>query len=132
MPHLSVKDNIALPSLIAGDPRSEYEARIEDLLARVEMADRGNDPVEHLSGGEMQRVAVCRALLRKPRMLLADEPTGNLDDATGQVVMDQLFSLAAEEQTTLVYVTHSMEFASLADEVWELRSGELAKGGASE
>jgi len=127
MPHLSVFDNVALPALISGDRRVEYEPRITDLLRRVGMDDRAGDSVQHLSGGEMQRVAFCRALLRRPRLLLADEPTGNLDDATGQVVMEQMFDLAAEEETTLVYVTHSAEFAALADEQWELHSGELRR-----
>jgi ABC-type lipoprotein export system ATPase subunit len=73
----------------------------------------------------MQRVALCRALLRRPRLVLADEPTGNLDDATGQVVMDLLLRMAREEGSALVYVTHSRDLAELADEVWRLHSGVL-------
>ena len=125
MPHLSVRDNVALPALIAGERAADFEPRVLDLLERVGMADRWGDPVQQLSGGEMQRVAICRALLRKPRLLLADEPTGNLDDENGQRVMELMLSLADSERTTLLYVTHSGEFASLADEVWELHSGEL-------
>jgi len=126
LPHLSVYDNVVLPALISGDKMGDVKPRGMDLLDRVGLADRARDPVQKLSGGEMQRVAICRALLRKPRLLLADEPTGNLDDENGQRVMDLLLSLAADEGTTLLYVTHSREFARLANEVWEIHSGELA------
>ena len=125
MPHLSVRDNVALPALIAGERPAEYEPRVRALLARVDLADRADDTVEKLSGGEMQRVAICRALLRRPRLLLADEPTGNLDDDNGRRVMALLLALASEEGTTLLYVTHSREFAAMADAVWTLHSGEL-------
>ena len=125
MPHLSVKDNVALPALIAGERPAEFGPRVAALLGRVGLADRAQDVVQKLSGGEMQRVAICRALLRRPRLLLADEPTGNLDDENGQRVMALMLDLASEEGATLVYVTHSQAFAALADEVWELHSGEL-------
>lgn len=124
--HLSVYDNVALPALISGDRMGDVKSRGMDLLDRVGLADRARDTVQKLSGGEMQRVAICRALLRKPRLLLADEPTGNLDDENGQRVMDLLLSLAEDEGTTLLYVTHSREFAQLAHEVWEIHSGEMA------
>lgn len=125
LPHLSVRDNVALPAMIAGDKMYEMEDRVQALLKQVGLDDRLSDPVQKLSGGEMQRVAICRALLRKPQMLLADEPTGNLDDENGQLVMDLLLSLAKDEGTTLLYVTHSNHFAQLADEVWEIHSGDL-------
>lgn len=125
LPHLSVGDNVALPAMIAGDRTAQMDQRGADLLHRVGLADRVHDPVQKLSGGEMQRVAICRALLRKPNVLLADEPTGNLDDDNGQRVMDLLLSLADEDGTTLVYVTHSRAFAQLADVVWEIHSGVL-------
>lgn len=128
LPHLSVYDNVALPALISGDRMGDVRSRGMDLLDRVGLADRARDTVQKLSGGEMQRVAICRALLRKPRLLLADEPTGNLDDENGQRVMDLLLSLAEDEGTTLLYVTHSREFAQLAHEVWEIHSGEMATG----
>lgn len=127
MPHLSVRDNVALPALIAGERPVDYGPRVHELLERVGLADRAEDRVEKLSGGEMQRVAICRALLRRPRLLLADEPTGNLDDENGQMVMDLMLALASEEGTTLLYVTHSPEFAALADEIWELHSGVLKR-----
>lgn len=124
--HLSVRDNVLLPGMIAGDDARESGGRAMALLDRVGLADRAEDPVQRLSGGEMQRVAICRALLRSPRLLLADEPTGNLDDTNGQVVMDLMLDLVSEERATLLYVTHSREFAGLADEVWELHSGRIA------
>ena len=127
LPHLSVKDNVALPALIAGERGNQYSSRVRDLLDRVGLVDRQEDPVQKLSGGEMQRVAICRALLRKPRILLADEPTGNLDDENGQLVMDLMLEMASEEGATLLYVTHSPEFANLADEIWELHSGRLTQ-----
>ncbi len=126
LPHLSLRENVIVPALIAGDRAGQAEARAVELLEQVDLADRMRDPVQNLSGGEMQRVAICRALLRRPRLLLADEPTGNLDDANGRRVMDLLFDLVAAEATTLLFVTHSREFATLADEVWELHSGQLA------
>ena len=125
LPHLSVRDNVALPDLIAGERASEFEPRVRALLERVSLADRADDPVQRLSGGEMQRVAICRALLRRPRLLLADEPTGNLDDANGQVVMQLMLDLAREHGSALVYVTHSREVAALADETHLLHSGIL-------
>jgi ABC-type lipoprotein export system ATPase subunit len=125
LPHLSVRDNVALPALIAREGAAQYRPRVLDLLERVGLAERARDPVQQLSGGEMQRVAIARALLRQPKLLLADEPTGNLDDTNGRAVMDLLLSLAADHATTLLYVTHSREFAGLADETWELHSGRL-------
>jgi ABC-type lipoprotein export system ATPase subunit len=125
LPHLSVLENALLPALVAGDARGPAEARARALLERVGLAGRAADPVQRLSGGEMQRVAICRALQRRPRLVLADEPTGNLDEATGQVVMDLLRSVAREEGAALVYATHSRELAAAADETWTLHSGAL-------
>ncbi len=96
-----------------------------DLLERVGLASRASQEASKLSGGEMQRVAICRALLRRPRLLLADEPTGNLDDDNSQKVMDLLMKLVDEEQGTLLYVTHSDGQAALADERLRLHSGRL-------
>lgn len=123
--HLSVGENVALPALIAGGRWPAIAERVHELLLRVGLADRAGDSVDKLSGGEMQRVAVCRALLRRPQLLLADEPTGNLDDDAGRNVMNLLVDLATEEHSTLAYVTHSAEIAALADETWELHSGQL-------
>jgi putative ABC transport system ATP-binding protein len=127
MPHLSVRENVALPELIAGTKPAEFEPRVRHLLDRVSLADRENDSVQKLSGGEMQRVAICRALIRQPRLLLADEPTGNLDDETGRAVLDLMLQLVKDEGATLVFVTHSAEMADKADTVWSLHSGRFAK-----
>ncbi len=125
LPHLSVHENVLLPSLIAGDPRKQAQLKATALLERVGLVDRRADLLEQLSGGEMQRIAICRALMRNPTLILADEPTGNLDDETGQVVMDLLFGLAREHKHGMIYVTHSPEFAKRADETWRLHSGQL-------
>jgi ABC-type lipoprotein export system ATPase subunit len=125
LPHLTVLENVLVPALISGGDAAALRARAADLLARVGLVGRRAQPVNLLSGGEMQRVALCRALLRRPRLLLADEPTGNLDEATGQLVMDLLLRMTRDEGSALVYVTHSRELAALADEVWELHSGVL-------
>ncbi len=125
LPHLTVRDNVALPELIAGARERSFRARVEALLERVGLPDRADDPVAGLSGGEMQRVAICRALLRRPRLLLADEPTGSLDDASGQVVMELMLRMVAEEGATLIYATHSRELAAMADGTLRLHSGIL-------
>jgi putative ABC transport system ATP-binding protein len=125
--HLSVEENVLVPALIAGDPPGPAAARARELLDRVGLAGRAGEPVQKLSGGEMQRVALCRALLRRPRLLLADEPTGNLDEESGQVVMDLVLALAREEGSAVLYVTHSRELAALADAVWTLHGGRLER-----
>lgn len=125
LPHLSVRDNVALPAMIAGDKPSAVAPRVMQLLERVGLQDRADERVQKLSGGELQRVAICRALLRRPQLLLADEPTGNLDDENGQRVMALMLALAEAEGSTLIYVTHSRDFAALADEIWLLHSGML-------
>ena len=125
LPHLTVRDNVALPELIAGARARSFRERVTALLERVGLADRADDPVAGLSGGEMQRVAICRALLRRPRLLLADEPTGSLDDASGQMVMELMLQMVSEEGATLVYATHSRELAAMADGILRLHSGML-------
>jgi len=123
LPHLSVEENVLVPALVAGDPLRDATARARELLARVELAGRAGDAVQKLSGGEMQRVALCRALLRRPRLLLADEPTGNLDEESGERVMDLLLELARDEGSAVLLATHSRELAARADETWTLHSG---------
>jgi len=127
LPHLSALENVLVPAAVAGDPQGPAEARGRALLERVGLAGREEDAVQKLSGGEMQRVAVCRALLRRPTLVLADEPTGNLDDETGQRVMELLLAVAREQGATLVYATHSRELAALADARWHLHSGVLER-----
>ncbi len=124
LPHLSVLENVLLPAMIADDI-ARYRERAMELLDRVGLVDRANDSAEKLSGGEMQRIAICRGLLRRPQLLLADEPTGNLDDETGATVMDLLTSVVREEGATLLFVTHSLELAGGADRILEMHSGVL-------
>jgi ABC-type lipoprotein export system ATPase subunit len=130
VPHLSVLENVLVPALVAGDPPRAAEARARSLLDKVGLADRPAKPAQKLSGGEMQRVALCRALLRRPSLLLADEPTGNLDEETGRAVMDLVLALAREEGSAIVYVTHSRELADAADAVWTMHSGVLEAAAA--
>ena len=127
LPHLSALDNVLVPALVASDAAGPAEARARALLDQVGLAARAGDPVQKLSGGEMQRVALCRALLRRPRLLLADEPTGNLDEETGRAVLDLLLGLARAEGSAVLYVTHSPELAAAADVVWTLHSGLLER-----
>ncbi|HET8539939.1 MAG TPA: ABC transporter ATP-binding protein [Anaeromyxobacter sp.] len=130
VPHLSVLENVLVPALVAGDPARAAEERARALLAKVGLGDRAQEPAQKLSGGEMQRVALCRALLRRPSLLLADEPTGNLDEETGRAVMDLILALAREEGSAVLYVTHSRELADAADAVWTMHSGVLEAGAA--
>ncbi len=123
LPHLTVRENVVLPAWIASDSGSEERAK--HLLERVGLAGQAEQEASKLSGGEMQRVAICRALLRKPKLLLADEPTGNLDDENSGKVMDLLMNLVDDENGTLLYVTHSQEQAAQADERLRLHGGKL-------
>ncbi|MFH2052203.1 MAG: ABC transporter ATP-binding protein [bacterium] len=125
LPHLNVAENVALPGWIDGQPGGGLEKRVGELLDRVGLADRARDPVGRLSGGEMQRVALCRALLNKPSLLLADEPTGSLDDRTGQVILDLLLEMAEAERCALLLVTHSLTVAARAERIFELHDGRL-------
>lgn len=131
LPHLTLRENVAVPGWIAGDNATQTRRRADELLARVGLADRAGDAVGKLSGGEMQRVALCRALLRGPALVLADEPTGSLDDRTGREVMDLLLDLTRAEGGALLYVTHSPELAARADRTWRLVDGRLLPGAAA-
>ncbi len=125
LPHLSALENVLVPALVAGDPGGPAEARAHDLLGRVGLDGRAGDAVQKLSGGEMQRVVLCRALLRRPRLLLADEPTGNLDTASGNLVLELLRRLTTERRTATIMATHSAEAAAVADTVVRLRDGRV-------
>ncbi len=124
MPHMTALENAALPLEIARDPRAEEEAR--KALAAVGLTHREDHLPGELSGGENQRVAIARALVTSPKLLLADEPSGNLDVRTGRQVMDLLFRLAAERGTTLLLVTHNPEFAAQCGRRFVLSEGRLA------
>jgi putative ABC transport system ATP-binding protein len=123
LPSLTASENVLVPMEILGV--REAPARAAALLADVGLADRGHHFPSQLSGGEQQRVAIARALANDPPILLADEPTGNLDSATGRQVIDLLVAMNRERGRTLVLVTHDPELAALADEVIALRDGRV-------
>lgn len=126
MPELDARDNVALAARIAGAPTAVARARADELLGLVGLAARADHLPSALSGGECQRVALARALVNRPALLLADEPTGNLDEATGAAVMDLLLSVCRAQGTALILVTHSPDFARLAGRRLVLRAGELS------
>lgn len=123
LPSLTALDNVALPLQMAGVGQARELAM--DMLKKVGLASRATHRPSQLSGGEQQRVTIARALVHRPSLLLADEPTGNLDDQTAESVRDLLFRLNHELNTTLVLVTHDMTFAARCDRVLRLHSGQL-------
>jgi lipoprotein-releasing system ATP-binding protein len=125
LPELDALENVCLPSRMARLSAREAEARGRRLLARVGLAERMDHKPSELSGGEQQRVAVARALINEPDLLLADEPTGNLDSRTGQEIIDLLCSLRDERDTTLVIATHDSKVASRAPRTLELVDGQI-------
>lgn len=125
IPTLTALENILLPLELARRLDDESKSHARDLLARVELQDRADSYPERLSGGEQQRVALIRALVHRPALLLADEPTGNLDSETGRAVMELLVRLARAQGQTAVLVTHSAEVAACADRVLTLRDGRI-------
>ena len=126
LPELDALENVCLPARIARVPASEAAERGRDLLARVGLKERMDHRPRELSGGERQRVAIARALINHPELILADEPTGNLDSHTGGEIIDLLCSLVAERQTTLVIATHDATVAARAPKVVELVDGVIA------
>jgi putative ABC transport system ATP-binding protein len=125
LPTLTAAENVLLPALVAGENPRAHTDRMEELLALVGLGERAGHVPSELSGGEQQRVAIARALLRRPQVLLADEPTGNLDSAGGAVVLRLLRRLVDDGQT-VVMVTHDAGAATLADRVVFLRDGQVA------
>jgi len=122
-PSLTALENITFPAELAGDHRAREKA--EALLQRVGVQHRATNFPSQLSGGEKQRVAICRALINEPKILFADEPTGNLDSKNGAAILDLLLQLHDERQTTLVLVTHSPEIAQMAECVITLEDGRI-------
>ena len=122
---LTVFENVELPLTYRGMRNAERRTRVAEALERVGMGHRGRHLPSQLSGGQQQRVAVARALVGQPSILLADEPTGNLDDATGEAVMDLLERLTRDAGRTLVLVTHSLQVASRADRVHTIEDGRV-------
>jgi putative ABC transport system ATP-binding protein len=123
IPSLTAVENVMVPMEIAG--RSDVAARAKALLAEVGLSERGHHYPSQLSGGEQQRVALARALSNDPPILLADEPTGNLDLANGQLVVELLLEIRASRGATLVLATHDPTLASRADRVLRLRGGRV-------
>jgi len=125
LPELDALENVCLPARMARMPAAQAEARGRDLLARVGLKDRVEHRPYELSGGEQQRVAIARALINEPDLILADEPTGNLDSHTGDEIIELLCSLRAERHATLVIATHGERVAALAPKVIELVDGQI-------
>jgi lipoprotein-releasing system ATP-binding protein len=131
LPEFTALENVAMGALVGGAPRREAFERARALLAAVGMEGRLNHPPPKLSGGERQRVAIARAVVNHPRVVLADEPTGNLDRKTGEAVHDLMWQLRERLGQTFVIVTHNPALAQRADRTVELVDGKIAGGGAA-
>jgi lipoprotein-releasing system ATP-binding protein len=125
LPELTALENVCLPARMARMASAKTEARGRELLMRVGLKDRLEHKPSELSGGEQQRVAIARALINEPELVLADEPTGNLDSKTGGEIIELLKSLRVERQTTLVIATHDAKVAANAERVIELVDGRI-------
>ena len=126
LPEFSALENVMMPGLIAGRSKDEMAGPARDLLALVELDHRTSHRVNELSGGEQQRTALARALIMQPAILLADEPTGNLDSRTGNLVFDLLHRLCRERSLAALLVTHNMDLANRMDACLTLKDGVLA------
>ncbi len=124
LPRQSARKNVELPMIYAGVRGAERKRRALEALERVRLSDRAAHKPPELSGGQKQRVAIARALVNRPAILLADEPTGNLDTKSGEGILDLFGELSADD-TTLVVVTHDMEVAARADRIVEVRDGRI-------
>lgn len=131
LPEFTALENITLPQLANGVPDRAARSRAMELLETVGVAQRAQHQPAALSGGEQQRVAFCRALANRPRLLLADEPTGNLDPATSEQVFSALMALVREEGLAALVATHNPELASRMDRVVRLKEGRIAAGGVA-
>jgi putative ABC transport system ATP-binding protein len=129
LPHATAAENVEVPMLLGDVEPSERAERVSGALERVGLSDHGAKLPDQLSGGEQQRVAIARALVNRPALLLADEPTGSLDSATGQAVTRLLIEVAAERGTAVLLVTHDPEVARHAGRIVILHSGRIESGG---
>ena len=125
LPTLSVVENVELPLLLAGDASARASAL--ERLNSVEMAQFAQRLPHQLSGGQMQRVAIARALVHGPRLLLADEPTGNLDTTTGNLILELLRRISTQQNTAMIMATHSAEAAAAADVIVRMRDGRIVE-----
>ena len=125
LPEFSTQENVAMQAIIGGMKRHSAMQKAKEILNLVGLADRCDHKVTTLSGGERQRAAIARAVLRRPAVLLADEPTGNLDERTGDTIAKLLLTLNDELGMTIVMVTHNPELASLMERRLELRAGDI-------
>jgi len=125
IPTLNVADNITLPLALAGITSTDRNDALQPVLDAIGLEGRGEDYPDVLSGGEQQRVAIARALIHKPAIVLADEPTGNLDAQSGRRILSLLESLVSEQNSSLLLVTHSVEVARIADRVLIMTNGQL-------
>ncbi|HEY0649771.1 ABC transporter ATP-binding protein [Phenylobacterium sp.] len=125
LPEFSAEDNVAIPMMIAGTPQKAAGQKARTLLGELGLGDRTHHQPAQLSGGEQQRVAIARALANSPRLLLADEPTGNLDPTTSGAVFDNLYALARSQGVAAVVATHNLELARHMDRVLALKDGHL-------
>ena len=125
LPTMTVRENICLPLLLQGQPLARVEAKAGELIELVGLADRAGHQMHQLSGGQLQRTAIARALIHEPRVLLADEPTGNLDSTNAEQVMTLLEKIASQRRTTLLLVTHSDEIARRTHRRIHLRDGKI-------
>lgn len=127
IPTLSVRENVMLPLELTGRPSADVRRRADELIQQVGLTHRADAFPDRLSGGEQQRVAIARALINDPLVVLADEPTGNLDTDTGKIVLDLLDTLTRKAGKNLVMVTHSEEVVGVADRVFRLKDGKMVE-----
>ncbi|HET9218306.1 MAG TPA: ABC transporter ATP-binding protein [Terriglobia bacterium] len=132
LPEFTVLENAMMPGIIRGAPRQEVESAARQILDRVGLGPRLTHKVGEISGGEQQRVAIARALAGGPQLLLADEPTGNLDQKTGESVFSMIRELHAERGLTSILVTHNEKLAAQCDEIWEMEAGKLQNPNCSQ
>ena len=125
IPELTALENVMLPLLIQGEKKEVAEQKAMELLASIEMSERKNHIPAHLSGGEAQRVAIARAIITKPTIILADEPTGNLDEVTANIVFTLMKDTCKQYNIAIIMVTHSRHFAHACDMVFELSHQQL-------
>lgn len=125
IPTLTAHENVLLPLKLKGVTDDDILERAQQLLEEVGLGDRGDSYPDRLSGGEQQRVAIARALAHEPMLILADEPTGNLDYETGKAILDMLKKLVREHGRTIILATHDQDICPLADRVFELQGGQL-------